>query len=68
MSLKAFHIFFIGCSALLAAGIGVWELRNFAGNGRFLDAVLGGASLLAGVGLVVYGIAFLRKMKHVGYL
>lgn len=68
MSLKAFHIFFIVCSALLASGIGVRQFMTFASSGRPLDALLGGVSLLAGIGLVVYGVAFLRKMKHVGYL
>ncbi len=68
MSLKAFHIFFIVCSALLAAGIGVWQIMDFAATGRPVTAILGGASILAGVGLVVYGVSFLKKLKHVGYL
>ena len=68
MSLKAFHIFFISCSALLAAGIGIGEFVAFAESGKILDAALGGVSILAGVGLVIYGISFLRKLRHVGFL
>jgi hypothetical protein len=68
MSLKFFHIFFIACSVILAVGIGVWGLMAFSRSGRILDGLWGGGSILAGIGLVVYGVSFLRKMKHVGFM
>jgi hypothetical protein len=69
MSLKAFHIIFITVSTLLAFGFGVWSLTNyFSAEGAALDLVLGAASLVAGVGLIIYGRYFLKKLKNVGYL
>jgi hypothetical protein len=68
MSLKAFHAFFIACSALLAFGLGVWCFSSFMQGGRAMDAVLGVLGILAGVGLVTYGVAFLRKLRNVGMM
>lgn len=68
MSLKFFHIFFIACSALLAVGIGAWGLLSFGRTGHLLDVLWGGGSILAGIGLAVYGVSFLRKMRHVGFM
>lgn len=68
MSLKAFHIFFIAASILLAVGFGVWELLAYmesGGAGRFIAALL---SFAAAAGLIVYGVRFLKKLKHIGYL
>lgn len=68
MSLKAFHIVFIAVSALLAIGFGVWEVLRYleSGNPLVLAAAVG--SFVVGAALVVYGVRFLRKLKHVGYL
>jgi hypothetical protein len=68
MSLKAFHAFFIACSALLAFGLGVWCLSSFMEGGRATDAILGVLGIFAGVGLVIYGIAFLKKLRNVGMM
>jgi hypothetical protein len=68
MSLKFFHIFFIACSMILALGIGVWGLMSYGRSGQVLELLWGGGSILAGIGLAVYGVSFLRKMKHVGYM
>jgi hypothetical protein len=69
MSLKAFHIVFIIASTLLAAGVGVWSIREYvAGNGSGIDLALGIASLLLVVALIWYGKYFLRKFKHISYL
>lgn len=68
MSLKAFHIFFIAVSILLAVGFGVWEVVEYADSGaagRLIAALL---SFLVAVALIVYGVRFLRKLKHIGYL
>jgi uncharacterized membrane protein YuzA (DUF378 family) len=68
MSLKAFHVFFIVCSVLLTLGFGVWGIVGFASSGNVADAVMGGTSIVGAVVLVVYGIAFLKKLKHVGLM
>ena len=68
MSLKAFHAFFIACSALLAFGLGVWCLSNFMEGGRASDAIFGALGILAGLLLVIYGIAFLKKLRNVGMM
>jgi hypothetical protein len=69
MSLKAFHVVFIIASTLLAAGFGVWAIReSVAGQGSGIDLALGIASLLLVVALIWYGKFFLRKLKHISYL
>ena len=68
MSLKAFHIFFIAVSVLLAFGFGGWSLVRYADAAPVLYLVMGVLSLIAGVLLILYGIRFLRKLRHVGLL
>ena len=69
MSLKSFHIVFISASILLALGIGGWELNNYSSPGGTRgDLLSGAASLMAAVALAVYGVYFLKKLKHISYL
>ncbi len=68
MSLKAFHIFFIIASTLLAVAFGVWAIDDFSRSASQVHLVLGVGSFLASVALVWYGVWFLRKLKHVSYL
>jgi hypothetical protein len=69
MSLKAFHLVFIIASIVLAFGFGAWALMNYASShGVVWDLVWGVAGMVVGVGLVVYEIYFLKKLKHVSYL
>jgi hypothetical protein len=68
MSLKAFHIFFITVSTLLALGFGFWAVDDFGRSGSWVHLALGVGSFVAGVALVRYGFWFLRKLKNVGYL
>jgi len=65
MSLKAFHVAFIVLAILLAGWVAVW---GFTTDGGTWPPVLGGASVLVGIGLVVYLWKFLKKMKDVSYL
>jgi hypothetical protein len=68
MSLKAFHIVFIVMSTVLSLGFGAWALtRNLAGGSSMYLLVAAGA-VAAAAGLAVYGIWFLRKLRHVSYL
>jgi hypothetical protein len=59
MSLKAFHIFFITLSVLLSTGCAVWAFAYGA------EPAFGIAALVIAVGLVFYGIAFLRKARTI---
>jgi len=68
MSLKAFHIFFIILSILLAFGFAGWMIENYfrTANTMMLAGACG--SILIGIALAIYGIRFLRKLRHVSYL
>ncbi len=68
MSLKAFHIFFIIVSTLLALGFGVWAVDDFGRSGSWVNLSLGIGSFIASGALVWYGVWFLRKLKHVSFL
>jgi hypothetical protein len=68
MSLKAFHIVFIALSILLAFFCGIWLLHEYAASGHTAFLVAGIVFLLAGGGLIWYGKAVLRKLKHISYL
>lgn len=68
MSLKTFHIFFIALSILLAIGFGVWEVREYADGGASGRLIAASLSFLVAAGLIVYGVRFVRKLKHIGYL
>lgn len=65
MSLKAVHIFFITLSILLALGFAIWEVQRYFETGEPVDLMSGIFSFVLAVGLVVYGLYFLRKLKHV---
>jgi hypothetical protein len=68
MSLKAFHIVFVTMSVLLAFFSGAWLLYEYTSDrasSQLFGAIL---SFLGGVGLIWYGKAVLRKLKHISYL
>ena len=63
MSLKNFHLVFIGVSVVLAAFVAAWagqQYRALNAVGYIVTAV---AALASGVGLACYGAAFQRKAK-----
>ena len=64
MSLKAFHIFFIVVSILFSFGFGAWGLRAHGAGRDGSILVLAILSLLAGLGLVVYLVTFIRKIRN----
>ena len=64
MSLKAFHVFFIFASIVLAFGFGVWAVYIYLQEGNIPYLTMGLLSIAAGVALVFYGIRFLQKMWH----
>ena len=59
MSLKAFHIFFIVLSILLAAGCSIWAFVTG------VSPVFGVSCGVVAVALVIYGIFFLRKARRI---
>ena len=65
MSLKAFHIFFIGVSVLCSFGFAYWLLQSEGDGLKIAGAVV---SFLAGVALIIYGNRFLKKLKHVSFI
>jgi len=68
MSLKSFHIFFIGCAVLLAFGFSGWAFQSYMTASSIIMFGTGIVSTLIGIGLIVYGILFLKKLKHVSFL
>jgi hypothetical protein len=69
MSLKAFHVLFITISSAMAFGCGVWGVRShFSMEPGPFDLWLGVGGLIAGIGLIVYELLFLKKTKGVSYL
>ena len=68
MSLKAFHIVFIVVSVLLSFGFGVWGIYTHLSYSNVTFLIMGIVSFVIGIALIIYGINFLKKLKHIGYL
>jgi hypothetical protein len=68
MSLKAFHLVFIVASTLLAFGVAAWSLKIYTDGRQWMDLAFGVGSAIAGIGLILYGRYFLKKLKHISYL
>ena len=64
MSLKAFHIFFIAVSVLLAFGFGVWSVYTHLAESNLGFLLMGLSSFVVGIALIFYGINFLHKLRH----
>ncbi len=70
MSLKAVHLLFITASTLLSFGFAAWALWSYLNEEprNTVNLIMGTVSAVLGVGLVVYGRYFLKKLKDVSYL
>lgn len=68
MSLKAFHIAFITLSSLMCFGCGAWGLAQYTGSHNMNHLLFAIAGLLGGIGLIIYGVRFLKKLKGISYL
>ncbi len=66
MSLKAVHLFFIACSIVLSFLVGAWGLQRYRIEGSGVGLTVAAVFYPAGVGLVVYGMRFVRKIKELG--
>lgn len=68
MSLKTFHIAFITLSSLMSFGCGAWGLAQYVHTGSFGHLTFAISGLLGGIGLIVYGVRFLRKLRGISFL
>ena len=62
MNLKLVHIVFVTFSTLLAFVMAGWSARAYSVQGGAVYVVLAVGSVLGGVGLIVYGFWFWRKI------
>ena len=65
MSLKAFHIFFIAVSIILAFGFGIWSVYFHLATPNMSYLILGISSFVVGGGLVVYGMRVMQKLRRI---
>jgi hypothetical protein len=63
MSIKIIHIILITCAVLLSLGFGMWSLIHARTIGESSYQLTGFASFAIGLGLIFYGIHFLKKAK-----
>jgi glucose uptake protein GlcU len=64
MSLRAFHLFFIALSVVLAAFCGAWALGQYQAAHEVSYVLAGVVCFASGVGLAAYGAAFQRKTRN----
>ena len=64
MSLRAFHLFFIGMSVVLAAFVAAWAGQQYQTVHAVIYAVTAIGALASGAGLAIYGAAFQRKTRR----
>jgi len=63
MSIKAIHILLISCAIILSLGFGVWSIAYAQNTGDSSYKLTGFASFAIGLGLIFYGIHFIKKAK-----
>jgi len=68
MSLKAFHIFFIATSVLLAVGLGMMTLRTYLEQHAVAQLGWSALSFAAALALTLYGVRIRKKLNDVGFL
>ena len=64
MSLRMFHMVFIGVSVVLAAFVAAWAVQQYQAVQAFGYAITAALALAAGGGLIAYGAAFQRKTRE----
>ncbi len=64
MSLRAFHLFFISLSAIMAAFCAAWSFSQFRAEHAAIYALGSLISALSVAGLAAYGAAFQRKTRN----
>ena len=64
MSLRTFHMVFIGVSVVLAAFVAAWAVTQYRSVHALGYAMTAALSLAAGGALIAYGAAFQRKTRE----
>jgi hypothetical protein len=64
MSLRAFHLFFIGVSVALAAFFAAWAASQYRAGHELVYALAAVGAVAACGALIAYGAAFQRKTRH----
>ena len=64
MSLRAFHLLFIGLSVMLAAFSAAWAASQYRLEHETIYAVTAAGALVLGGGLAWYGALFQRKTRN----
>lgn len=64
MGLRAFHLFFIGLSVVLATFVAAWAGQQYQAHHTFGYALAAAAALASAGGLALYGAAFQRKTRR----
>ena len=64
MSLKHFHIFFVTICSLGSLGLSLWFLLTEQGAAVSGSRTMGVIALVTFVGLLVYGVKFLRMISR----
>jgi len=64
MSLRTFHMVFIGVSVILAAFVAAWAVQQYQAMHAVGYAMTAALSLAAGGALIAYGAAFQRKTRQ----
>jgi hypothetical protein len=63
MSLKAFHLVFIGASVILAAFVAAWAFGQYRVEHQTTYLGGGAAALAGAIGLALYATAFQKKAR-----
>jgi len=63
MSLRAFHLFFISLSAVMAAFCSAWAFSQYRMSNELIYAAGSAVSALSVAGLAVYGRSFQQKTR-----
>jgi len=64
MSLRAFHLFFIALSAIMAAFCSAWAFSQYRLDHQLVYGAGAAASAVSVAGLAMYGRAFQRKTRN----
>jgi len=64
VSLRAFHLFFIALSAIMAAFCSAWAFSQYRVDHQLMYGAGAAASALSVAGLAMYGRAFQQKTRN----
>jgi hypothetical protein len=64
MGLRAFHLFFIALSVVLAAFSAAWAATEYQAAHEMTYALFGVTAVVTAFALVAYGAAFQRKTRR----